>query len=256
MSIGTHIHKKGSFLGSLNAFFSEQPKNRPVQIFSGSPKFWRRPKVSEEEQQQVKAYIEAQEPSLMVFVHSIYLINLCWDPAKFAEKALPCIQWELRNAHAMGFKGVVIHCGKQCKLKEEQAKENMLFNIRRAMEAAHPECPLLLETSAGQGTEMYWDFEGFKTFYTNFTEEEKTRLGICIDTCHVFAAGHDPLKFITDWDVAHPESLVLVHFNDSQDCCGCKLDRHARPGTGKIGLKKMTAIAKWCMERKIPLVME
>jgi len=256
MCIGTHIQKQKCFIKSLEAFFSKANLGRPVQIFSGSPKFWRRPSVTNAQQQQVKNYIASQSPALEVFVHSIYLINLCWDPEKFAEKALPCIQWELRNGAAMGFKGVVIHCGKQCKMTREKAAENMLINIRLAMEAASPECPLLLETSAGQGSEMYWDFEGFRNFYTNFSDEEKTRLRICIDTCHVFAAGHDPMKFIADWEDAHSGSLVLVHFNDSKDCCGSKKDRHERPGQGKIGLSKMAQVAKWCMERKIPMVME
>ena len=255
MSIGTHIQKKGAFIKSLDAFFKTASNiKRPVQIFSGSPKFWRRPNTPSNVQEEVKKYIMSSD--LSVFVHSIYLINLSWEPTKFAEKALPCLQWELVNGYAMGFKGVVVHCGKQCKLTKEKAGENMLFNIRQAMAAATPECPLLLETSAGQGSEMYWDFDGFKAFYANFTDEEKTRLRICIDTCHVFAAGHDPLDFITKWESAHPNSLVLVHFNDSQDCCGAKKDRHARPGTGKIGLEKMTQVAKWCMEREIPLVME
>ena len=252
--IGTHIRKSGSFTKSLQAFFSSENVGRPVQIFSGSPKFWKRPKVTPEQQKEVLDYIT--EHKHQVFVHSIYLINLSWDPTSFEQKALPCIQWELRNGKAMGFKGVVVHCGKSCKLSLEEAQTNMLINIRRAMEAASPECPLLLETSSGQGTEMCWAFDSFKKFYANFTEEEKTRLRICIDTCHVFAAGHDPLKFIQDWEEAFSNTLVLVHFNDSVECCGCKKDRHERPGKGKIGLEKMTSIAKWCMEREIPLVME
>lgn len=257
MSIGTHIQKRGGFIKSLEAFFRNQTNlGRPVQIFSGSPKFWKRPNITSEQQMDVNEYLISKTPNLDVFVHSIYLINLSWEPEKFSERALQCLQWELINGKAMGFKGVVVHCGKYCKMSKEQAGINMLINIRKAMKAASPECPLLLETSAGQGTEMYWDFDGFERFYSKFSAEEKTRLRICIDTCHVFAAGHDPMKFISDWDKKYPNSLVLVHFNDSEKPCGCKKDRHARPGTGEIGLEKMTEVAKWCINRKIPLVME
>lgn len=257
MSIGTHIHKRGKFVASLEAFYNDEAnKGRPCQIFSGSPKFWKRPNTTAEEQAEVHKYVTSADPPLDVFVHSIYLINLCWTPDTFAERALPCLQWELRNGQAMGFKGVVVHCGKKCKMTDAEAAKNMLFNMRKALAAATPECPLLLETSAGQGTETCSTFEQFKDFYSLFDFQERQKLRICIDTCHVFAAGHDPLTFLIDWEKAFPGSLTLVHFNDSQEECGCKKDRHARPGAGKIGLDKMTEIAKWCIARTVPMVME
>lgn len=257
MSIGTHITKKGGFIPSLKAFFDTTNNlGRPVQIFSGSPKFWRRPNVSKQQQEEVNKYLLSQTPPLEVYVHSIYLINLCWSPEKLAEKALPCLKWELENGAAMGFKGVVVHCGKKCKMTNKEAAENMLLNTRIALQFATPECPLLLETSSGQGTETCFAFDDFKKFYANFTFSERQKLRICIDTCHVFAAGHDPLTFIQEWDKSFPDSLTLVHFNDSVEACGCRKDRHARPGTGEIGLEKMTQVAKWCIHRNIPMVME
>ncbi len=152
--IGTHIRKSGSFTKSLQAFFSTENIGRPVQIFSGSPKFWKRPKVTPEQQKEVLDYVTKH--SHQVFVHSIYLINLSWDPSTFEQKALPCLQWELQNGKAMGFKGVVVHCGKSCKLSLEEAQANMLINIRHAMEAASPECPLLLETFGNAAVWCYW----------------------------------------------------------------------------------------------------
>ena len=72
----------------------------------------------------------------------------------------------------------------------------------------------------------------------------------------MFAAGHDPLEFLQKWDKDHPNTLVLIHYNDSKECCGMKKDRHAAPGEGHIGAEKMSLIADWCRERNLPMVLE
>lgn len=201
-----------------------------------------------------RIFLEAN--NLRVFIHSIFLINTGRSEKEFGEKALGCLRWELELGAKIGFKGVVVHCGKSLKLESEVAWNNMLANMKAMLPFISPECPLLLETSAGQGSEMCWRYEDFRDFYAAFTPEERVKIKICIDTCHVFAAGHDPLTFIENWDKDFPKSLVLVHFNDSKECCGDKKDRHERPGHGHIGLEKMTAIAKWCFETDTPMVME
>lgn len=256
MNIGTHIHKSGSFIRSLRAFYETKPENltKPVQLFSGSPKWWRRPGVTLTDYNETKTFIT--ENNLNVFIHSLYLVNLCWAPIDFRKKALPCLQWEFNNGMHMGFKGVVVHCGKSCKMDIGEALDNMYNNLITVLKSVSTSCPLLLETTSGQGSETCWQFEELKKFYKRFTEEEKQKIKICIDTCHVFAAGHDPIKFILDWDSEFPESIVLVHFNDSKGKCDCKKDRHERPGKGEIGLEKMCLVAAWCFEKNIPMVME
>jgi len=256
MNIGTHIHKSGSFIGSLLEFYEADPKNktRPVQMFSGAAQWWRRPKVKDDDAIQTIEYVKVND--LQIFIHSLYLINLCWEPEAFAEKALPCLQWEFANGKKLGFKGVVVHCGKSCKMDLKKAMNNMFKNLATVLDSVDPACPLLLETTSGQGTETCWEYEALSAFYDRFNAKQKKKIKICVDTCHVFAAGHDPAKFIEDWDKDHPDSIVLVHFNDSKDKCGCKKDRHERPGKGEIGLEKMCAVARWCFENNIPMVME
>ena len=255
MEIGTHIQKNKNFSSSLKNFFEGgELKNMPVQMFSGSPKFWRRSKLTKEEITTTKNYII--DNNLSVFIHSIYLINLCRTPEEFKEKAFPCLKWEMQVGLICGFKGVVVHCGKSLKLPLEIALNNMFNNIIAILRHTSPTCPLLLETSSGQGSETLWQFNDFSKFYGRFSEVQRERLKICIDTCHVFAAGHDPIKFITDWEKLFPNTLVLVHYNDSKECCGEKKDRHAEPGMGHIGAEKMSIIQAWCMERNIPMVIE
>jgi deoxyribonuclease-4 len=253
--IGTHIPKAKGFLTSLRAFY-DQEKNmgRPAQIFTGAPRFWRRPKMDEEDISATRSYLELH--GLSVFIHSIYLINTCKDPETFQQNAFDCLRWELELGRKIGFKGVVVHCGKSLDMGHETAWNNMLANMKSMLPFIFPECPLLLETSSGQGSEMCWRYEDLCSFYSAFTKEEQSKIRICIDTCHVFAAGHDPLVFIDNWNKDFPESLVLVHFNDSKECCGEKKDRHERPGRGHIGLGGMTQVAKWCFNHNIPMVME
>ena len=252
--IGTHISKKKGFLNTISAFFQVEPTSKPIQIFTGSPKFWKRPTVTPEEYAEVKEYI--LKHNLKVFVHSIYLINLSWDKEKFNEKAGDCLKWELINGKNMGFKGVVVHCGKYCKLDKQLALENMYNNILDILEFVNPDCPLLLETSSGQGTELCYKYEEFRDFYAKFDKSKRDYLKICIDTCHVFAAGNEPFKFITDWEKEFPNTLVLVHFNDSKGCLACRKDRHEIPGLGEIGKIKMDEISNYCILNNIPLVIE
>ena len=256
MNIGTHIPKSKAFLSSLKSYFEKKEinKTKPVQIFSGSPKFWRRPNFNEEDVDATKIYINTHH--LRVFVHSIYLINLCKSIEEFKKNAHPCLVWELDTGNRMGFRGVVVHCGKSLKMELSAALENMYTNLHELLPFVQNECPLLLETSSGQGSETCWKLEDLMAFYNRFTKEERTKIKICVDTCHVFAAGHDPEEFILQFEKNFPNSIVLVHFNDSKEAKGEKKDRHERPGKGKIGLAKMTEVARWCFSHQIPMIME
>jgi deoxyribonuclease-4 len=139
--------------------------------------------------------------------------------------------------------------------------QTMRANIAKALEHASPSCPLLLETPAGQGTELLTGREEFLDFIESFKDE---RIRACIDTCHVFACknptdpdgnGHDPLEYIKE-GVKRSNLVKLVHFNDSLEACGSCKDRHAFVGTGHIGFETMQAIAEFCMDKTIPMVIE
>ena len=255
MDKGTHIPKSKQFYTSLKQFYDiKSNQNKPVQLFSGSPKFWRRPGLTRTDVDLTNSFIHKY--NLSVFTHSIYLINLSQPPSVFKEKAFECLKWELQAGLLLGFKGIVFHCGKSLKFSLPEALDNMYTNIRSLFKHVSPTCPLLLETSSGQGTETLSTIEAFAAFYGRFTKEEQQLIKIFIDTCHVFAAGHDPLEYIEKWSRLYPESLVLVHFNDSKEKCGDKKDRHAFPGEGHIGEWKMCLVEAWCLEQEIPMVME
>jgi deoxyribonuclease-4 len=255
MDIGTHISKSKQFYSSLRSFFDiDVNKNKPAQLFSGSPKYWRRPGITHIDVDLTNSFVKKYD--LSVFIHSIYLINLCQPVEVFKKKAFECLKWELRAGLLLGFKGIVVHCGKSLKFPLEEALNNMYTNICSVFKYVSPTCPLLLETSSGQGTETLSTFDAFSQFYQRFTKEQQQLIKICIDTCHIFAAGHEPIQYLKKWDIQHPTSLVLVHFNDSKEECGKKKDRHAFPGEGWIGPEKMCIIEGWCRDKKIPMVLE
>jgi deoxyribonuclease-4 len=125
--------------------------------------------------------------------------------------------------------------------------------IAELLPAATAECPLLLETPAGQGTELLTVAADFLDFVGSFADN---RLRACVDTCHVFACGHNPLEYITALTERDPTLLKLVHYNDSAAPCGSCVDRHAHVGQGHIGLGPMQAIAELCTARGLPMVVE
>jgi deoxyribonuclease-4 len=122
-----------------------------------------------------------------------------------------------------------------------------------AMEHATPSCPILLETPAGQGTEVLINRAAFIAFINDIPDP---RLQICIDTCHVFAAGEDPLDYVTEVVAHQKERLGLIHFNDSATLCGSCVDRHAFMGEGHVGLATLSKIAGIATAASIHMVIE
>lgn len=259
--IGRHIKKEKNYYTTFikwcelcnqsNETLNANSHILPVQIFSGSPKSYRRAEVNE--QDRIKTLDLLSRTGLSFYIHSIYLINLCRQANK---KAIDYFKTELYIGNKIGCKGIVIHCGKSVKIPRDVALETMFNNLQYLLKFADLSCPILLETPAGQGTELLVKYEDFLAFYKRFTDIERMKLKICIDTCHVFAAGHDPFTYIVDWYSEFPQSLVLIHFNDSKcEHSSCK-DRHEYPGQGYIGLTKMNEIADWCNDKNIPMVYE
>jgi deoxyribonuclease-4 len=121
------------------------------------------------------------------------------------------------------------------------------------MEHATPECPILLETPAGQGSETLTTYTEFVEFVLLFKDP---RLRVCVDTCHVFACGYQPIDYLKRITKYNKKLLKLVHYNDSATPCGSCLDRHAFMGTGHVGIDQMLEIAKLCHANQMPMVIE
>ena len=246
-SIGSHISKAKTLTDTV-ALVALSPA--PFQIFLSGPQ---NSAIKADDKDIASARALVESTGARIFVHSQYLINLSNKDTP-DEWHVKLLARNLQVCRAFGGKGVVVHVGKSVKLPKEEAMEQMRLAIGRALESAHEDCPLLLETPAGQGTELLTDQTEFLDFVESFASP---KLRVCLDTCHVFAAGHDPKAYV-EACLARPGLLKLVHYNDSLGICGSCVDRHAHIATGEghIGFPKMAEIAALCSAHSIPMVIE
>jgi deoxyribonuclease-4 len=261
--IGSHIGKKKTLKETVATIVDA---SRPYQIFLSGPTNSKM-KFDLADCAAAKAIIQARK--LKIFVHAQYLINLSSTgekskPKKAGEETkedeennkkwhTDLLKKNLQIANAMGALGVVVHVGKSTKQKVDDAIALQTAAIEECLTAATKECPLLLETPAGQGTEVLTKMKDFLDYVAAFKDE---RLRACIDTCHVFAAGSNPLEYVQTAIKDYPTMLKLIHYNDSNGICGSCVDRHAYVGTGHIGLETMKKIAALADSHKIPMVIE
>ena len=245
--IGSHIGKQKTLTETVMAVALSPA---PYQIFLSGPQ---NSNIKADDKDIASARALVEQTGARIFVHSQYLINLSNKTTEDAWHEKLLIK-NLQVCRAFGGKGVVVHVGKSVKLRKEEALEQMRGAITRVLEHAHLDCPLLLETPAGQGTELLTDMKEFLDFVESFNS---TNVRVCVDTCHVFAAGHDPKTYLES-ALARPGLLKLVHYNDSLGDCGSCVDRHAHiaSGEGLIGFDKMSEIAELCSTHNIPMVIE
>jgi deoxyribonuclease-4 len=252
--VGNHIAKGKHIASSIRNYITTHP-GLPCQMFLANPRTGKRD--AKTTGQIAEAAQVIRENKVHYFTHAPYVINLCanqCDNGNYWQQQY--LNEDLDLTASLGGKGVIVHTGARKDLSEGDALIIMEYMIRQALSHATEECPLLLETPCGEGTEIVTRIEDFGNFFSRFSSEERKRLGICADSCHILSAGYDPLQYLQHWEKYCSVPIRLVHFNDSQGKAGCCTDRHASPGYGHIGMDKMVAIANWCTERNIPMIVE
>lgn len=265
--VGSHIKKvKGSILKSLESFYEHSLSfDRPCQMFLRSNRNGTPGTVTEADIEATSQYVT--DNGIRFFVHTPYIINLSTMTTMYSHLEEDPQQWcrdvvidDLEKCARLGGGGVVIHVGKctdRCGLTIEEGIDSMRENIRYLLSYATEQCPLLLETCAGQKSELCSDIDDFAAFYTSFSEDERRVFGICIDTCHVFACGYDPYEYIVSWgDMVGIDSIKLVHFNNSLLDRGSRRDRHCGFTDGKIPIETMVGVYETCLSYGIPMVHE
>lgn len=248
-SVGWHLCRNGK---KISIALETIDCKLPYQIFIGS-NISSKCFVSQDELQRSAEIMT--ERNLCVFVHSPYIINLCTIDDNTQKSHFDLLNKNLIYASQMKMQGVVVHVGKNNKnLSIEDALTHMKNQIIQSLQYTNPNCPLLLETPAGQGTEVLTDPDEFCLFCLKI---DNPNFGICLDTCHVFSAGTLPMNYIKCIQKHNLLSkLKLVHFNDSEGIVGCKVDRHASIGKGEIPLQQLKECAEFCKENNIPMLTE
>jgi deoxyribonuclease-4 len=249
--IGAHMEKglmDRKRVKTLADFIRALPSGVPSQIFlSGTQSS----KIALKEADIVEAGVAVRETGVALYIHSPYLINLCASDLGIDDCHTSLLIRNLKIAVAIGARGVVVHVGKYTIQEPAEALAVMRANLVRAMEHATGDCPILLETPAGQGTELLCKMAEFNAFIADIGDP---RVRCCVDTCHVFATGHQPLEYLRGYGTV--DITKLIHFNDSATPCGSCVDRHAFVGLGHVGIGQLTEVARFAGAHAIPMVIE
>lgn len=198
-------------------------------------------------------------------VHASYTINLAseWDKYTWWVRQF---MLEIENAHKLNAIGVVVHLGKQLKLSSEEAYNNMFSVLLYVHEhtKAYRDVKIIIETSSGQGSEMCYKLEDLAYFFTKLKNTKAIdRFRVCIDTCHIFAAGYDIRNvdkvktYLDAFDqLIGVKYVCAVHLNDSYNELGSRIDRHANLGKGHIGVDGLEEVYKYFTKLNVPIILE
>jgi len=242
MEFGSHV----SASGGVDKTFAraEAVGATAIQIFSKNERQWRAKPLDEAVVEKFHAERERMgiDPTLLV-IHDSYLINLASPKEDILEKSLPAFRDELERGDVLGIPNLVTHPGAHTGSGVEAGIATFAESLNRIFdEIPDSKTITLLETTAGQGTALGRSFEELAAIIDRV--EDKSRVGVCIDTCHIFAAGYDfrtPEQYaetIGKFDEIVGISYVrALHLNDSKNPVGSNKDRHDHIGDGLIGIE-------------------
>lgn len=210
-----------------------------VQVFTSSPQQWKSRDIGPEEPAEVKKAIEETGIGSLIS-HDSYLINLCAVEQEKRDRSRIALARELSRCSTLGIPIVISHLGAHMGAGEEEGLKVVSEQILEILAESPSEVTLTMETTAGQGSSLNYKFEHIARIFE--LTKSPANLGVCLDTCHVFAAGYDIRTadsyeaVMSEFDkVVGCERLVCLHLNDSKKPLGSKLDRHEHIGEGEIG---------------------
>jgi deoxyribonuclease-4 len=254
--IGAHLSTQG---GLPNIFARAAAIDASaVALFAKNGSQWKGKELTDED----CATFAAQRTVQPLLTHASYLINLATTNPDFHRKSIAALTDELDRAERLGIHAVVLHPGSHLGAGSDAA----IDQIARSLDAVHAAIPhhrvvTLLETGAGQGTCVGCTFEELGQMIARV--DDKRRLGICFDTCHVFAAGYDLRtrdgyeRTIDEMDrYVGLDNVGAFHLNDSKKPLGSRVDRHQNIGEGEMGLEPFRFLLNDARFKRIPKVLE
>jgi deoxyribonuclease-4 len=256
---GAHMSIAG---GYHHALLTAQAFNcDTVQLFTKNNNQWYAKDLLDEEIQTFRRTLRKTRLRYPM-AHDCYLINLASPDDTLYRKSVEAFVVEMHRAERLGLRYLVTHPGAHMNRGEQTG----LTRVATALDEIHTRCPgyrvkVLLETTAGQGTSLGWRFEHLASILKQVAEPK--RLGVCLDTCHVFAAGYalapeaEYRKTIKEFDrVIGLSRLKAFHLNDSLKAFGSRVDRHAHIGQGHIGLEPFQLLVNDPRFRQRPMILE
>jgi deoxyribonuclease-4 len=236
MHIGAHVSPAGGPAKAIER--GAEAGADSIQIFNQSPRMWKGRDYTDEE---VAAFHDARKRHKMgpVLIHAVYLLNCAAEDKDLRDKSLASLKLALRDGDALRAHAVVLHAGSAKTGEVGPAIERAGAVIREAL-AETDRCPLHLENTAGTGGTLGRSFEELAALMEAAGGDK--RLGLCLDSCHLFASGFDIRKadgleqVLTDGArIVGARRLGSLHLNDSQTPLGSNRDRHGYLGDGELG---------------------
>ncbi|MET8676507.1 deoxyribonuclease IV [Streptomyces sp. NPDC004647] len=259
--VGSHVPVAGG-LAANGLSYGREIGAEAVQVFVANPRGWATT-AGNPLQDEAFRELRATE-SVPAYVHAPYLINFGSHTEATVDRSVDSLRHSLRRGRAIGALGVVVHTGSAT---GGRPRADALAQVRERMlplleELTHDDDPwLLLEPTAGQGASLCSLVEDLGPYFDAL--DRHPRLGVCLDTCHAFAAGHDMAapggtKALLDElvDTVGEGRLKLIHANDSKDVVGAHKDRHANIGSGHIGAEPFGELFTHPATKGVPLVIE
>jgi deoxyribonuclease-4 len=243
--VGSHVPFTGG-LAASSLRYAETVGAEAIQVFAANPRGWSLPPSDPAQDELLGA--EAGRRGWPVFVHVPYLVNLASPDPGTRDRSAAAVRYCLERGARLGARGVIMHAGSSVGAPRDGALRQVRELVLPMLEAAPeggtdgggPGPGLLIEPMAGQGTMLCSQPAELHDYLAAL--DWHPRAGVCLDTCHVFAAGHDltapdgvAALMAALADAGVDDRLALIHANDSLDGCGSHHDRHETIGAGKIG---------------------
>lgn len=258
--LGAHMSIAGGVSHALDR--AQSVGSNAVQVFTKNNRQWKGPAIDSEDVARWESEMPAQKIQQAVS-HASYLINLASHKDELWEKSLNAHKDEIERAQAYKIPGVVLHPGAHTGSGVEAGVQR----IAAALNRIHAETPdagatlTYLELMAGQGTTIGRNFDELRQIMEQV--EDQTRVAVCVDTCHAFAAGYD-LRDADQYEAMLDamdaavglDKLHCWHFNDSKGELGSNVDRHVHIGEGEIGEEAFGRILNDARWDGIPMLLE
>ncbi|WP_146561757.1 deoxyribonuclease IV [Posidoniimonas corsicana] len=238
-NLGSHMSIAGGYYKSVDA--AAAAGCDCVQLFTKNNNQWRAKPITDDDVERFRGALK-QRKIRQPISHASYLINLASPDDELWKKSIDAMAVELQRAEQLGIPFVVVHPGSFTTSSEEAGLKRIAKGLNEVhKQTSGVEARCLLENTAGQGSNLGHRFEHLATIID--LARHPDRLGVCIDTCHAFAAGY-PMETEKEWKATVKElnqtvglaSVHALHLNDSKKPLGSRVDRHEHIGRGEMGL--------------------
>lgn len=259
MILGAHVSTAGGLHNAIKN--GDKLRCDAIQIFLQNPNQWKPKPIGTDGVEKFKA-AWCESPLREVVAHDIHLSNLASPKPDVLAKSREQFRAQLELAAQLGIGGIVTHLGAHLGEGEPFGLKRLTESFDELFETTDaPEVTVLLETTAGQGTNLGYRFEHLRDVIA--MSRYPARFGVCFDTCHVFAAGYD-MRTAADCEAVFAqfdaviglERLQAFHLNDAKSEYESRVDRHAHIGEGNIGLEAFAFIVNDARFAEVPFIIE